>query len=173
MSRYERFLLYPLLIVALIYGVMGNPVMKANPGTEVFERIEAREILIKNGEGEVVISLSLNEENAGEVTVYNREGVRNAALRATEGGGGIATFNKENVMGAIVGTTEDGGSIITYNSKGEMGAAVGTTDNGGVIGTFNRLGELIIFLDQTDDGDGIIYVFDKHGEIPAVYGHEQ
>lgn len=172
MWKYERFILYPGLLFLIIYVLVGQPVMQAQPSTQVFERIEAQEIVLKNAHGVTVITLTSNEEEAGEVTTFNREGVRNAALRATDEGGGIATFNKENVMGAIVGATDDGGSIIAYNHEGVIGAAVGSTQEGGIIGTFNQLGELVVFLDQTDEGHGVIYVFDKYGGAPAIYGHE-
>ena len=56
MSKYERFTIYPLLIMALIYGFIGSPIIQARQETEVFERIEAKEIVIKNdGDVEMVI----------------------------------------------------------------------------------------------------------------------
>lgn len=46
MSKYERLLIYPLLFLALAYGFIGNPEMKASQDTVVFNRIEAREIVL-------------------------------------------------------------------------------------------------------------------------------
>ena len=59
MSKYERFLIYPLLILALVYGLVGNPLLQVSNSREVFNVIEAREIIIVNEEGVRVANICL------------------------------------------------------------------------------------------------------------------
>ncbi len=45
MCKYERFVIYPLLLLLLIYGFIGNSVIQASQETGVFDRIETKELI--------------------------------------------------------------------------------------------------------------------------------
>ncbi len=38
MSKYERFIIYPLLLTILVYGFIGNPAIQASQEKEVFNQ---------------------------------------------------------------------------------------------------------------------------------------
>lgn len=78
MSKYERFIIYPLLIMALVYGFILNPGIAARPETETFERIVAREIIVPSAEGQIQMkdgSLMIVDENHQTFGVILPEGI--------------------------------------------------------------------------------------------------
>jgi len=183
MSKYERLLIYPLLILALGYGFLGNPSMQASQETAVFNRIEVSEIVIKNDDGEDIINMGSIDrvmgrgDQDGMIEIKNNKGERGVMLRAFPDGGLVilgqlvSSFYEGNIIELRTGTRFDYGF-----AKIEIGNPPETyplTQSGGSIEIFNDRGERSVFLGQTEGDHGGIWVYDRYGEYPAFYGHRR
>lgn len=162
MSKYERFIIYPLLLIALVYGFIGSPIIQASQKkfdfslpTEVFDRIEAKEIVITNSDGVEVVVIGSTYDEGGLVETYSPEGVIGAEMITITGGGGISTYNKDGVR-------------VT-----DMASTIGDQGGNGVVRIYNKNGRRIVFIERTTEGHGGLWVYDRYGEYPAFYGHER
>lgn len=70
MKRFERLIIYPLLIITIFLGFTGGTLM-TKAGEDV---IEARKINIINQQGRIVASLSADENNNGKLLLMDNEG---------------------------------------------------------------------------------------------------
>jgi len=170
MSKYERFFIYPLLILVLAYGFLGNPSMQASQETAVFNRIEAKEIELKNDDGITVMILGPSSEGSGGLATYNKQGVLGASISTDNEGGIIAILDKEGDPGISIQSSVVGSGISSYNKDGTMGILIVSLDTGGMISTRNGIGQEVVHIGTTDTGHGGIWVGDRYGEFPAFYG---
>ena len=60
MHKYERFIIYPLLILALFYGMAGDQVMTS--ATKVYDEIIAKKISIVDDNGKEIIKMGLDRD---------------------------------------------------------------------------------------------------------------
>lgn len=115
MSKYERFIIYPLLLVVLIYGFIGNTIIQARPDTEVFNRIEAQEIVIKNDKGIDTIYMGSNKSR-GFMMIFDENIVPSISIGDSGGDGGVFILhNKDGIPGVSMDCIRDGGSINVFN----------------------------------------------------------
>lgn len=150
MSKYERFIIYPLLVVALVYAFIGTPVIKARQETEVFDRIEAKEIVIKNDHDIEVVAISFYDE-----------------------GGGIWTSSKDGILGTGMITDLGGGSITTYNKNNVWGTTIFSGDEGGGIVVYNKNSQPVVAISPIPEGHGGISIIDRSGQYFTLYGHKK
>ena len=173
MSKYERLLIYPLLILALAYSFLGNPAMQASQETAVFNRIEASDIVIKNDQGTKVVSLGSTSLNGGIVRTFNEDGVLGTYM-VTEFGGSVVTFNTDGVGVARIRGVNGGGELGLYNKNEVPGIIIGATpDSGGGIMTLNKEGNNSVLIGSTPEGDGGVWVNNRFGGFSAFYGHSK
>jgi len=215
MSKHERFIIYPLLIMALVYGFIGSPAIQARQETEVFERIEAKEIVIKNGGDVEMVIIKGDMSIGGTVATYTPDGIIGTSMYASPGifklnkdgkiklahlgrGGRIKTYNEKGDEVVVISSNAfEAGEVEIYNKDGVVGAGMIATDGGGevwacnkdgvsvtsmgnalgvdsgIIKICNKNGDEIVTIYQTEKGYGGIWVFDRYGEYPAFYGHER
>lgn len=126
MSKYERFLIYPLLIMALVYGFFLNPGISARPETEQFDKIVANEILVQSDKGQIKIdSESIlivdHANNTYGVILAEGMGFRDGQRGYTLSLSGYSFRNVygQRVIETLVDEEEDGKIIIT-DKEGEQ-----------------------------------------------------
>ncbi|MFW5891743.1 MAG: hypothetical protein ACOCUI_05950 [bacterium] len=159
MHKYERYLIYPLLIMSLFYSLAGEQVvMKAE---EVMDKLTVREIsvvdknnkeIINIGEGFFGGKIDFKSHNFNERTLISPFGVSidDKKTRTNLHSFGLTFLNKE---------TEN--KIIS----------LGVTDNlYGHLQTFNEHGDSLITLGKSTEDHGLVSVYDRYGEHPRNYG---
>lgn len=66
MKKFERFIVYPLLIITLFFSMSGNQVM--TEADQIYDEIIANKIKIVNNEGKEMITLGVKEDNSSNVS---------------------------------------------------------------------------------------------------------
>ena len=95
MHKYERFIIYPLLILALFYGMAGDQVMTS--AQKVYDEIVAKNISIVNEQGERILLIGNDVNGSGSIDLYDNEGDKLIGLGSSsnEGMSGLVTvYNK-------------------------------------------------------------------------------
>ena len=141
MHKYERFIIYPLLILALFYGMAGNQVMTS--AQKVYDEIVTKDIKVVNNQGEEVLRMGVGTSGNGLLTVYDNDGEELIYL-------GAYTYNGEE------NGKESAGLITVSNKYNETVIGLGITKPD---------------EDGHGGNHGVIAVFDRYGENPASYGH--
>lgn len=193
MSKHERFIIYPLLIMALVYGFIGSPAIQARQETEVFERIEAKEIVIKNGGDVEMVIIKGDMSIGGTVATYTPDGIIGTSMYASPGifklnkdgeielahlgrGGRIKTYNEKGDEVVVIGSNSfEGGEVEIYNKDGIKGAGMLAIDGGGEVGAYNKDGVEVTSMSNALGVDsGIIRTYNKNGdEIVSIYQTEE
>lgn len=127
MQKFERFIIYPMLFVALFFSFSDNGVQHTI-AQEVHDEIVAKNVKIVDGEGNVKIDLRKSiVHESGDITIYdNNGGSMNLGPYLNEG---LAiTFlkksnKKSNKLGYImplsIGYNEDYSFVSLYNYYGD------------------------------------------------------
>lgn len=126
MSKYERFLIYPLLFVALAYGFFLNPGIHATPETEYFDKIVANEITIESEDGQIRIKdgsvLIANHSNNTYGVIFS-EGMgfrdHNRGYTLSLSGYSFRNMYGQRVIETLVDDDESG-KIIIRDKEGEL-----------------------------------------------------
>ena len=175
MQKFERFIIYPLLIVALFYAVTGGAGtdILANP-FEIEDTIRTREVEIYN-DADKVVGILGSDGPAGVLALYNNRGNEIIGLGATssEGNGGIFVSNGEGDTLNHITTSINGqvGVIATKDNKGnDLIYLGGATSGNGSFSMYNNQGDDLIYLGTDNDGHGLINVYDKYGDDWTSYG---
>ncbi|NPV81465.1 MAG: hypothetical protein HPY52_14575 [Firmicutes bacterium] len=109
MAKWERYIVYPLLFVALFFGVARETrVLQA--AESIVDEIRARRIVVVDeaGREQVVLRSAARDrewEAGGQIEVFNKEGKRQLALGVTIGGGAIDVVDSENKGGVYLRAT--------------------------------------------------------------------
>ncbi len=119
MAKWERLVVYSLLLVALFMGFRSNQqLITAMEG--VSEEIRAKRFVVVNELGREMVVLDSSREGGGLV-VLNNEGMPVGALGAGAAGGGV--FGLWNPRGderiSMGSTTQDHGGIWVYDRNGK------------------------------------------------------
>ncbi len=107
MARWERLIIYPVLMVFLFSLVtgLGFPVLQADP--EIREEIRAKRIALVNEENEEIGVLRVNPAGGGRLGLFNSEGQELISLGETStGNGAIIVYDKDG-RNPIVLTIEE------------------------------------------------------------------
>lgn len=123
MSKWERLIVYPLLLIALFYGVGDELVSSAST---VLDEIVAKSIRVVNDEGESVVRIS-GERGIGYVGIYSSKSDGAIALFVNETTSRI-DMNKPNkgLMATGIGlTVNEEQSIIELYSPSDKNITVG------------------------------------------------
>ncbi len=96
MAKWERYIVYPLLFVALFFGVARETrVLQA--AESIVEEIRARRVVVVDeaGREQVVIRGAAQEGvDGGQIEVFDKEGKKQMALGATKIGGDLQVFDE-------------------------------------------------------------------------------
>ncbi|SDM36021.1 hypothetical protein [Halarsenatibacter silvermanii] len=148
MHKYERFIIYPLLIAALFYGFSGGEMDTTAQkyydeilsGRITAENITVTESLdVLNEEGKFSASLTQNPEGKGELILNNSEGEKRIKMGTGRDGGGGGMLSVYNNHGNIVihatqtlpddeGEGGGHGGILIYDRDGEEFRSYDHTD---------------------------------------------
>lgn len=193
MAKWERYIVYPLLMVALFFGLSRETrVLDAAQG--VIDEIRARRVVVVDEDGQEQVVLETDYGGDGRLSVNNSRGTEMVSLRVAPYGGTLVVFNNagtpvgllrayenggvfgiSNNAGTLVSglrADENGGALSIYNSKGFEGALLVATENGGLVRTFNAQGDPRVSINTAEDtGHGGVWVYDKYGEDYRVYGY--
>lgn len=134
MSKYERYLIYPLLIMALAYGFFFNAGISARQETEHFDTIVANSITVESEDGTIKIedgSILIMNPNANTYGVFFSEGMgfREGPRGYTLSPSGFTLRNHQGlkVLEAVV--DGDGyGRLSFYDKDGEEGLTLDYRD---------------------------------------------
>jgi len=221
MSKYERFIIYPLLIVTLIFALIGNPVLLANQEnedkkpiklseieipaikrkTQVFDRIEAKEIVIKNSDGVEVVVIKDHPFMGGVIETYTDEGTKSISMASesfalsrilvrdkvlnyqTSGSGGrIETYNEDGEMVNLITSNSNGsGMIKTFNKEGMIGTSMESNSEsniincepGGMIGTYNKEGDMVSIIATDTEGGGVVETYRDLSACRVIIGQTE
>jgi len=94
LARWERLIIYPLLMVFLFALISGFPALQADP--EVKEEIRAKRIALVNEENNEVAVLRVNPAGGGRLGIFNSQGQELLSLGETsQGNGAILVYDKD------------------------------------------------------------------------------
>ncbi|MBA7692345.1 hypothetical protein ES703_100912 [subsurface metagenome] len=194
MKKFERFIIYPLLIVALFYIISGQQIIIS--AENILDKLVVREIFVVNDRGQEVVNISANNGGGGSIWTLNKDGVVGTSMGSVSDGGIITTYNKDGVIGAFITSDDTGGLICTFNKNGAMGSdlaislfllplflikmgqdgvignMMGSTDIGNGIVIFNQKGELLVEIIAGETEHGVINVYDKYGGECTSYSYK-
>ena len=199
MKKFERFIVYPLLIIALASSFLGGGV-KTN-AFEFFDTILARRIIILDDTSEEMITMGWEENETfktknGYINIYSPLG--STALK-----GAYINLNSKNedafirISGTIpsirIKMNESElmqlGSAMIKNAKEEKfdfpygliysqnnipSVQIGRDSGGnGLIRTHNKHGDdLVVIGSHVTKGHGLINIYDRYGEEGRSYRHD-
>jgi len=106
LARWERLIIYPLLMVFLFALIAGLPSLQADP--EIKEEIRARRIALVNENNDEIAVLRVNPAGGARFGLFNREGLELVSLGETYQGNGAIIIYDKNGENPIVLTIEDG-----------------------------------------------------------------
>ncbi len=94
MARWERLIIYPLLMVCLLAIITGIPSLQADP--EIQEEVRARRIALINDNNDEVAVMRVNPAGGGRIGLFNSAGEELISLGETsEGNGAILIYDKD------------------------------------------------------------------------------
>lgn len=106
LARWERLIIYPLLMVFLFALIAGLPSLHADP--EIKEEIRARRIALVNENNDEIAVLRVNPAGGARFGLFNSEGLELVSLGETSQGNGAVIIYDKNGENPIVLTMEDG-----------------------------------------------------------------
>ena len=145
MHKYERYIIYPLLIIALFYGMSGKDIIESN-AQQVYDEIIAKKITV----------VKPNNKNSIEITPKGIGLYEEKDLKLVIQHNDIRTYGKEGMTTAL-GTSLMGTGILNiYNNHNNLVVGVGASkpDEEGQKG-----------------GHGLINIYDKYGEDFRSYSY--
>ena len=189
MKKFERFIIYPLLIVALFYSFAGEQVTTATEN--VIERLVVREISVVNDEGVENINIGSNNLVGGRIkiedTMFNKD--RRGFINITSGSISINNITEEssnsvslsslnvrvqdddyetNISPSKVSLSESINMFVNPDAPKIISFGIGENDNG-IIKVNNSRGDSLIKVGSDDTAHGLIKIFDKYGEVFKDY----
>ena len=130
MHKYERYIIYPLLILALFYGMSGGNVIKTVADSRVFDHLIAKKISIVNdeGTGQIVLTTTSNKKTneiekvikGGVINIYGEVNDNPSVTICSDrdGNGTVFMENKYGELATYIGVTDDSqGRISVYNNQ--------------------------------------------------------
>ena len=112
MHKYERFIIYPLLIFALFYGMSGSDVIQSN-AQQIYDEIITKRLSIINKDGERKVLMTTSKD--GNVALIKFEG----GIMGTKGSQiYLNNYIDENVI--IMGTANKSAGFISKKINIEM-----------------------------------------------------
>lgn len=160
MSKYERLVIYPLLLIALFCSLTGVNVVNATQ--QFLDKIVAKEIVIVNDQGSTVASLKYDEKRENvSLELYTNEGTRAVSILGYESGGAIGIFNNEGNLTATLQNDNQAGSITLYNGTSKETKLVGLRSGlyGGVLEINNSRGLPTGIMGNNAQSNGYVGLF--------------
>jgi hypothetical protein len=159
MNKFERFIIYPMLFIALFFSFADDGV-KQTTAQQVYDKIIADEI--------VANKIKLFDSN-GETTMF-----------LTGEPGGVAIYSDEH-MTTFLGNTDIGVGVLNlYGDEKINGVSIAAPkESSGIIKIKNNYNNLVLELGSAasnkkgqGEGDGLINIYDKYGEDKKSYSYK-
>lgn len=154
MKKFERFIIYPMLFIALFFSFTGDEVQQTK-AQQVYDEIIAKRIRLVGSDGETTMFLR------GET-------------------GGVAIYNKGH-MTTFLGNTDIGVGVLNLygNEKISSVSIAAPKESSGIMKIMNNYDNLVLELGSSaankkgqGEGNGLINVYDKYGEDFRSYSFE-
>lgn len=159
MSNRERWILYPLLVLALgaslrtqLFPAFGNMrVRDFESGAIRCSNLEVSEsILIRGEDKKVRVLISDASNRTGQIHILGEDGKSVVALGANKATGA--------------------GAIDVYNAEGQIRVKVTSLEDGGAIATFTGNDKPLVFVEHNAEGSGSIVRYDADGHRFGMLG---
>lgn len=159
MSNRERWILYPLLVLALgaslrtqLFPAFGNMrVRDFESGTIRCSNLEVAEsILIRGEDKKAKVLISDASNRSGQIHILGEDGKSVVALGANKATGA--------------------GAIDVYNAEGQVRVKVTSLEDGGAIATFTGKDKPLVFVEHNGEGSGSIVRYDADGHRFGMLG---
>ena len=165
MKKFERFIIYPLLIMTLFYSFAGEQV--TTTAQDVIDKLVVREISVIDEEGNEVVNIDSVPYHGGEIMIY---------------GGPSDSFSK--ISGYSFQTVIDNNMTLVSQlgftiqqfdedpiTPPKRFVDIGVSNNGNGYSILNNShGDPLIYIGFNENGHGLINVYDKYGENWRSYG---
>lgn len=179
MDKFERIIIYPLLIVALFYSFtlyynlkdVNEKVEMINNNIGKMENSITTERLIINDKNDnVLMGLGANSEGHPTFLITSAKGKRAVGIRGNKGYGSITLFNdKEDIVMELNG--EKGGNINLrkgeinlFNSNNKLVTHLGTgIKNNSTLRLYNNKENIIVGIGADMGGSGTIRTYNNEG----------
>lgn len=167
MKKFERFIIYPLLIVALFYIISGQQAIVS--AENILDKLVVREIFVVNDSGQEVVNICANSEGGGSVWTFNENGVKGTSMGSVSDGGVISTSNRNGVIGTCITSDDFGGFIWTSDKDGAMRTAMFSDNEASFIQTLNKEGVVGSSMTTSSlDDSSIIRTYNKNGFLGCM-----
>lgn len=190
MHKYERFIIYPLLVLAFVYIAIGNPSIDAQPGGEgVYDRIVVNEISLVNEDDKEVINIGTftlgpydsdifdldldsvnNYDNGDNENEKQEEILERPRIKLSD-----PDTDRETKINLGRFSATDGENSVNLSPnwsalEGNIGIDGSILVNDGTIQMANEHEDPRVYIGPSEDGHGLINVYDKYGEDWTSYG---
>lgn len=160
MSKYERFLVYPLVFLALFASLTGVNLVSA--GREVLHQLIVRELIVVDEQGRTLCILgSGSQEEDASLRLFNHKGEEVLALKAYPMGGYV-DVKKEGLPVLLFSAHPEGGIIGLLNKEQTLLASIVGTPMGGLLTLQDASEEPKVLLGVDDTSSGMLALTDKH-----------
>jgi hypothetical protein len=153
MKKFERFIIYPMLFIAIFFSFADDGVQQTT-AQQVYDELIAKSLTIVNDSGEKVIKLKSNQFG-GKISLeepnsYHQLGITPMAI-------GMSTpTNYLNL---------NSGRIVMTNKEKEKNILLMGIESGDSFASFrNKNGESLVEIGSNNNGHGSINIYDKYGE---------
>jgi len=189
MKAFERIFLYSVLAILVFYVFLQDSNVESQVAIQ--EEIRAKSILIVNDVGKevvvlfadkdgngvieifnkfgnIVAGIGVNVYDSGAMGFFNKTGINDVNIFASEQGGEIVINNKDGKAVIGMGSNEYGGVMSCYgNEEGTGSASLLVGANGGGMTVSNKDGNLVALMAVYNNDNGTISLFDKYGKLIA------
>ena len=171
MAKWERLIVYPLLLVALFFGVSSNNGTMLEATETVEDEIRTRRVVIVGDDGQTKAVLGVNEQDGGSLNLWGPEetfillsttreqsglhlhkGSSLAGMIATKEGSGLGIHDFKGVLRAEMRAMEELDSYCTiYGTDGRTRARLGVDGQGDGFLAMRGSGDAEIALGATKE----------------------
>jgi hypothetical protein len=165
MKKFERFIIYPMLFIALFFSFAGDGVQQTT-AQQVYDEIIAKKITIVNDNGDETTRLTANKFG-GQIILENPLDSRNQ-VRINHNGIGMS-----NSMSTLI---LNSGRLAVINKEKEKNEQIillmGRKEGESFASFRNENGDELVEIGTNNNGNGLINIYDKYGENRRSYSYK-
>jgi hypothetical protein len=175
MHKFERFIIYPMLLIAIFFSFADDGVQQTT-AQQVYDEIIAKSIKIVNSEGEVLVLIDSSKmitdtkKVYGEISIKNTKkdnlitlsaGTINPVISISEEVGGVEDDPEYDYN--VLNISDNSLSVFEYSTfQNEYKSNRKFDLRGNTLQLYNKKGDKTIYIGQNENGHGLIY--DKYVE---------
>ncbi len=189
MSNRERWIIYPLLFLALGASIRTHVFPSFDrlftgdlqaDDIQVSNRVKCdtlevtKSILLRGDDGQARIVISDASNRSGQIHILGRDGKSIIAMGASKetGAGQIHILGQDGTSAIALGTNEATGSgvIDVLNSESQLRVRITSLQGGGTIATFGAEERPLVFVQHNGQGSGTVIRYDSQGHQFGMLG---